>query len=130
MKMGRGALYALLKENVVEIRFHRRHGKPGWKDYRRMLATTDTTLLNSAPGRLALHFKPPHGPPPFNAADYNLVTAWDLFWQEYRNVSCENCDVITIIPIKTAEDKTKFWEYFNHYLESMSAGQKISFMNT
>ena len=130
MKMGRTALYTLLKENVVAIRFHRRRQKAGWKDYRRMLCTTDTALLNSAPGRLALHFKPPGGPPPFNPTDYNLVTAWDLFWQEYRNISCESCDVITIMPIKTPEDKAKFWEYFNHYLESMGAGQKISFMNT
>ena len=129
MKIGRTALFMLLKENVVELKFHRRHKKPGWNDNRRMLCTTNTKILNSAPGRIALHFKPPHGPPPFNAANYNLVTAWDLFWQEYRNISCEACDVITVMPIKTTEEQDEFWQYFNHYLESMGGGQKTNFMN-
>lgn len=129
MKLTRGGLYALLKENVVELKFRRRNKKQGWSDNRRMLATTDTSLLNSAPGRIALHFKPPSQPPPFNPASHNLVTAWDLFWQEYRNISCESVEVITVIPIKSTDDKQNFWNYFNKYLESMSAGQKIGFMN-
>lgn len=130
MRVTRSGLYTMLNSNVVELRFNRRDIKPGWKTYRRMLATTSRQLLNGAPGLLALHFEPPKGPPPFNRASKNLVCAWDLFWQEYRLISCEAVDVVTLFPVVTVEDQNKFWNYFNQYLISMSPQNKISFMNT
>lgn len=129
MKATRPFLYSALQNNVVELRFARRHMKPGWKGYRRMLCTNAMHILNSAPGRLALHFKPPSQPPPFNPNSFNLVTTWDLFWQEYRNINCDQCDVITMMPVVSKEDIDKFWNYFNMYLESMSPGDKVNFMN-
>lgn len=130
MKVTRPFLESALRSNVVELRFRRRNAKPGWKSYRRMLCTNAINILNSAPGRIALHFKPPSQPPPFVPASYNLVTTWDLFWQEYRNISCEAVDAITVMPVSTKEDIDKFWNYFNLYLESMAPGQKVTFMNT
>lgn len=130
MRANRPFLESALNTNVVELRFRRRRTKPGWKGFRRMLCTNNRTILNSAPGRIALHFDPPTSQPPFTPSNYNLVTTWDLFWQEYRNINCDACDIITIIPVNTEEEIASFWNYFNLYLESMSPGQKINFMNT
>lgn len=129
MKVTKAFLQSALNTNVVELRFRRRNPKPGWKGFRRMLCTNNRVILNSAPGRIALHYSPPSQFPPFIPGNYNLVTAWDLFWQEYRNINCDACDVITLIPVVTEEDIKKFWEYFNIQLESMSPGQKVAFMN-
>lgn len=122
-------LKALSKQNIVELRFRRRHMKPGWNDWRRMLCTNATYILNSAPGHIALHFKPPTHPPVVIEGQYNMVCMWDLMWQEYRYVGCEAVDVVTVIPVKTKEEQDAFWQYFNNYLQSLSPQQKLSFMN-
>lgn len=126
MRVSQVQLLALLESNVLELRFFRRHSKPGWNDARRMLVTNDKLILNSAPGQLALHFKPPTHAPTYNWRVKNLACAWDLFWQDYRMIPVESCDVITIIPTRPPE---KFWDYFNLYLQAMSPSDKIQFMN-
>ena len=83
MRVSQVQLLALLESNVLELRFFRRHSKPGWNDARRMLVTNDKLILNSAPGQLALHFKPPTHAPAYNWRVKNLACAWDLFWQDY-----------------------------------------------
>jgi len=127
MRVSRGQLIALLEGNVLELRFYRRHPKPGWNDIRRMLVTNDQQILNSAPGKLALHFKPPTHAPAYNYHMRNLACGWDLFWQQYRMVPAESCDVITIIPTRPPE---KFWNYFNLYLQAMTPNDKIQFMSS
>ncbi len=129
MRLTWSSLKMLSKQNVLELKFLRRHPKPGWKPTRRMLCTNATNILNSAPGHIALHFKPPTHPPVVSEAQHNMVTVWDILWQEYRNVSCEWVDVITVIPVKTKEEQANFWQYFTKYLESMSADNKLVFMN-
>lgn len=126
MRVTQGQLLALLKHNVLEIRFYRRVPKTGWNATRRMLVTNDSSILNSAPGRLALHFKPPTHAPSYNWAIKNLGCAWDLFWQDYRMIPVESCDIVTIIPTSPPE---KFWDYFNLYLQAMSPSDKVQFMN-
>jgi hypothetical protein len=126
MRVSQGQLLALLERNVLELRFFRRHAKPGWNNTRRMLVTNDRTILASAPGRLALHFKPPTHPPAYNWATRNLACGYCLFWQEYRMIPVESCDVVTVIPTIPEE---KFWNYFNLYLQAMSPSDKIQFMN-
>lgn len=127
MRVSQGQLLALLENNVLELRFFRRRNKPGWNGARRMLVTNDKQILNSAPGRLALHFNPPTHAPAYNWRGKNLGCAFDLLWQEYRMIPVESCDVITIIPTKPPE---KFWEYFNIYLQAMSPSDKVQFMNS
>ena len=39
MRVSQVQLLALLESNVLELRFFRRHSKPGWNDARRMLVT-------------------------------------------------------------------------------------------
>lgn len=125
MRVSQGQLLALLENNVLELRFFRRNPKPGWPPSRRMLATNDKSILNTAPGRISLHFKPPTHAPAYNWRTRGLACAWDCMWQEYRMIPVESCDVITIIPTKPPEH---FWNYFNLYLQSMSPMAKIEFM--
>ena len=114
MRVSQGQLLALLESNVLELRFYRRRSKLGWPPTRRMLVTNDSKLLNSAPGRLALHFKPPTHAPAYDWQSKNLACGFDLMWQEYRMVPVESCDIVTIIPTSPPE---KFWNYFNIYLQ-------------
>ena len=118
-------LLQLFQHNVVEIKFNRRRLKANFPFSRRMLCTNDTLILNSAPGQIALHFKPPHTSPKYNWIQYNLVCTWDLFWADWRMVPCESCDVVRVFPTKPAEE---FWNYFNLYLQSLSPQQKLDFM--
>jgi len=83
-------------------------------------------MLNSAPGQIALHFKPPVMPPPYPWIQKNLVCSWDIFWQDWRMIPCESVDVITIMPTRPPDE---FWAYFNLFLENMSPQDKIVFMN-
>ena len=126
MRVSQAQLLALLESNVLELRFYRRHPKQGWADTRRMLVTNDRMILDTAPGKLALHFKPPTHAPAYNWRMKNLACGWDLFWQQYRMIPAESCDVVTIIPTRPVE---KFWEYFNLYLQAMGPNDKIQFMN-
>lgn len=119
------SLLQLLQHNVVELKFNRRRVKEAFPQSRRMLCTNDTKILNSAPGQLALHFKSPTHPPKYNWIQYNLVCTWDLFWADWRMVSCESCDVVRVFP--TAPE-IEFWNYFNLYLQTLSPQQKLDFM--
>jgi hypothetical protein len=125
MRVSQGQLMALLESNVLELRFFRRHFKPGWNDARRMLVTNDKQILDTAPGRIALHFKTPTHAPAYNWRVKNLVCGFDILWQEHRMIPAESCDIITIIPSRPPE---KFWNYFNLYLQAMSPSDKIQFM--
>lgn len=128
MRLGRIGLLAVLQNNVAELRFLRRHEKPGYKDYRRMLCTNDRKLLNSVPGRKVLNFFPPTGHLKYNPAAKNLVPAWDIFMQNFRMINCDDVEVIAII--KSSPDPNPFWKYFYESLYNMSSDQKAQFMNT
>jgi hypothetical protein len=89
-----------------------------------MLCTNAFQLLNSAKGRTALNFKPTGQSPTYNPTSKNLILTWDIFEQDYRAISMDSCDLISIIP---ANDL--FWEYFVNKLKPMSASEKVAFMN-
>ncbi len=127
MRVTRNGLQALVAQHAVELRFRRRHAKPGWKDHRRMLCTTDRTLLTSKAGRGIFNFTPTIGQLSYNAPAYNLVIAFDIFMQAWRAINCDEVEVISAIKTTPPE---KFWEYFNTHIIQMTAEQKMSFMNT
>ena len=125
MRMNQSTLLATLDQSVVELVFRRRRPKDNWPGFRRMLCSNDRMILNSPPGHLALHFRPPTHPPAYDWRSKNLVCAWDLFWQDYRMISVESCDVVSILPTRPPE---QFWTYFNTFLQNMTPGAKEAFM--
>jgi hypothetical protein len=124
MKTTLPSLKALLIENVCEVVFVRRRPKANKPPLRRMLCTLDERILNSTNGRLSLNYKPTSGLMPYNAESKNLLPVWDIFMQDWRMVSMDNCDLVTTIK---EED---FWKYFNDTLLPMSPAQKSAYMDS
>ena len=130
MKLTYQGLIALLQQSVVEVRFKRRKNKMGWKSYRRMLCTNNLPLLSSPEGRLAFNYRPTKGHSlGFNPKAKGLVVSWDLMWQDYRMISLDAYDVVSIVPVKNPEELAAWWVYFNENLQDMSGGEKVRFMD-
>lgn len=117
-KIGLASLKQTLQGNVCEIRFAKRREA----SFRNMLCTLDQSILNSVNGRTTLNFKPPAGPPKYSPESKNLLLVWDIFMQDWRMVSMDNCDLIKTI---NSED---FWEYFNNNIFNMTVEEKNQFM--
>lgn len=123
--MTRTELENKLLTNVIDLRFVRRRPVAGKAPTRRILCTKSGDLLNSVNGRIALNYRAPSSPPDYDVKGKNLVTVWDIFMQDYRNISVEGVQVLNIIP---ANDE--FWKYFNENLRSMTAANKLAFMGS
>ena len=126
MRVSRSALSLLLMNHVAEIRFTRRNEKLGYNRQRRMLCTNDRLLLMSSVGQRVLNYIAPTGRLPYNAASKNLLIVWDIFYQNYRAVNCNDCDLVAVIKSTPADD---FWKYFQEKISSMSGNNKAQFMN-
>lgn len=132
-KVGRIELTRLLNNTACEIIFERRRPEraPGRPSIRRMICTNSEAIfnhplngINGASGN-KLNFRRPYsGRPKIDEAKYNLVVVWDIFMQDYRNVSMENCHVRQIIP-----DNDTFWKYYNAVLVQLSSDEKSDFMD-
>ena len=81
-------------------------------------------MLNSENGRLTLNFRPTSNFQDYNPAVKNLIIVWDIFMQNYRQINCDNVDLIETIP---ANDE--FWEYYVDKIENMTQQEKINFQN-
>lgn len=114
----------LLRDNVCELFILRRHPKPGWKRYRRMLCTNNLNLLMSSNGYNILGFKPAISPDPMKRKPYNLITVWDIFMQDYRCVNLDECYLV-----KTHIANDKFWDTFNKEFYPMSTEEKLIYMD-
>ena len=122
----------LFARAVVEVVFGRRNMVPGQPLTRRMLATTNWSLLKSTIGMATLHFRPPSGPPPYNPARYNLLTVYDIFWQDFRNINLDGFsakNIVAVMPCRNEKEIEEFWRYFSENILNMSASQKQKFMN-
>jgi len=124
MRVSLLTLKQTLENNVAEIKFQRRKPKPGAPLFRRMLCTNSQSLLNSSKGRTALNYMSPKTGVKYNPDAKNIVITWDIFMQDFRCVSLESCDLISLIP---AGDE--FWLYFTEKVARMSAGEKQTFMS-
>lgn len=122
-------LKGLLLTHLVELVLIRRIPKDGWNPARRMLCTNSRELLTSMAGKIALNFHPPKGPPTYPAAQHRLVTAWDILWQDYRQINMESYEIVSTMPVKTPEEIDNFWKYFNEVLQKMTPEAKKKFMN-
>lgn len=127
MRIGASTLTVLLENNVLEIKFKRRRIKPGAPATRRMLCTNCAILLNSEAGRTTLHYRPSGNNIKFSPGAKNLVIAWDIFKQDYRAISVDNCELISQMPV--SGDGADFWEYFNTTIYPMTPQQKEAFFN-
>lgn len=127
MKIGASTLRVLLENNVLEIKFKRRRPKPGAPSTRRMLCTNSPVILQSDAGRATLHYRSSHQTPNYSPASKNIVIAWDIFKQDYRAISVDNCELISQMPV--SGDGRDFWEYFNSTIYPMSPAQKQAFFN-
>jgi hypothetical protein len=125
MLISQTSLAAVLKSNVCEIKFLRRRPKLGKSPFRRMVCTNANQLLLDIDGRLTLNYAPPKKLPKFNLNEKNVVIAWDVLMQDFRAISCDNCELIKTVPANE-----EFWEYFKNELSVMSAGQKMMFMDS
>ena len=127
MKIGASTLRVLLENNVVEIKFKRRRPKPGAPPTRRMLCTNSPVILQSEAGRKTLNFERAGGGMKYNPAAKNIVMAWDVFKQDYRAISVDNCELISQMPV--SGDGSDFWQYFNETIYPMTPGEKEAFFN-
>ena len=124
MIVQRATLDNVLLNNVCDIRFLRRRSVAGKAATRRMWCTKSYSLLNSVNGKVSLNYNPPTHPKQVNESLKNVLVVWDIFMQDYRTISFEQCDLIQQVP---ADDS--FWKFFNDNLYIMSTEQKINFMN-
>lgn len=123
-------LEKLLSENVVELKFRRRHKKGGHPPTRRMFCTTSMPLLNNIVGKSTLKYRPPKGVGlPYVPIQKGLVVCWDIFMQDFRQIPLESVDVIRTWPLKTEDDISQFWGYFMDIVHPMTPEQKTRFMD-
>ena len=127
MKVGASTLRVLLENNVLEIKFKRRRVKPGAPATRRMLCTNSPIILQSEAGRTTLNYQQSFTAPKYSPASKNLVIAWDIFKQDYRAISADNCELISQMPV--SGDGKEFWQYFNETIYPMTPAQKQAFFN-
>lgn len=126
-RIGRIELSNLLLHNACEILFVRRRpnrakSRPAT---RKMLCSNSMELLNSENGIRSLNFHFPKGPKQIDESYHNVVVTWDIFMQDYRNVSMDECFLIKSIP-----DDDTFWNYYNEVLLKMSPTEKLQFMDS
>lgn len=125
MIVARPTLVTLLQQKVLELKYTRRVQRPDKPPTRRMLCTNNQQLLMSENGLSVLKYKPSGGQPNHNHALHNTIPTWDIMVQDYRTISADNVDVITVF-----EPDDSWWTYFNESILPMSADQKLNFLNS
>lgn len=125
MIVGRPTLMSLLNQKVLELKYTRRILRPDKPPTRRMLCTNNQQLLMSENGLSVLNYRPAGGRLRHNQALHNTVVTWDILMQDYRTVSADNCDVVTVF-----EPDDSWWKYFNESVLPMTSEQKITFINS
>ena len=119
--------------HVVELAAVRR-GEPKKGEIRAFLCTNNFGLLNGIAGKTALRFRAPtkrnvlyaNGRTP---ESHQLITVWDIFMQDWRNINLRQYQVMDAMPLKTREDIVDFWAYFTYVLKPMTSNEKTAFMD-
>mgnify|MGYP003328847587 CR=1 FL=1 len=125
MIVARPTLVSMLNQKILEVKYTRRIPKPGSAMTRRMLCTNNQQVLMSENGLSVLNYRPTGGVPKHNHSMHNTIPVWDILVQDYRTISADNCDVITVF-----EPDDSWWRYFNESILPMSADQKLTFLNS
>jgi hypothetical protein len=124
-KLSLGGLKSLCETHLVELKFIRRNKTSLNIPTRRMLCTRDMRILNSELGKITFNFIPPSSTPAYNATSKNLLTVFDIIFQDWRNIPVENTMVIMAIP---TNPQKIFWEYFDRVLRKMTKKEKQNFI--
>lgn len=125
-RIKRTELQRLLKSNVCDLLVVRRRPEraPGRPELRQMLCTNSMELLRSENGLRVLNYSGSFEPKKVDERKHNLVVTWDIFMQDYRNVSMDLCYLVQKIP---ADDN--FWKFFNENIFPMSPNEKMRYMD-
>jgi hypothetical protein len=141
--VSKSELKALLQNNVCEVVFVRRRPErapvPPRVNIRRMICTNSFSLLASYNAKISLNFRLPKTGRRIDESKHDIVCAWDILMQDYRNISISTpespftnkgpskstCYLRQTIP---ADDT--FWKYYNDVLIKMSPEQKLNFMDS
>jgi hypothetical protein len=118
-------LQSLCETHLVELKFIRRLRSNSNIPTRRMLCTRDMRILNSELGKMTFNFILPSKSPPYDASSKNLLTVFDIIFQDWRNIPVENTLVVMAIP---TNPQKIFWEYFDRVLRKMTKKEKQSFI--
>jgi hypothetical protein len=116
----------LCESHVVELVFNTRDRRN--PRMRRMMCTLNRSLLNSTFGKVSLRFKPPSQTPPYNAESKGLVTVWDIFRQDWRNVPVKAAFIMPQPHTMKAEPVEDFIEYFDKVIRPMTFDQRKQFI--
>ena len=127
--MSHSGLKEVLQDSVVEVAFVRRIPKLGYTPSRRMLCTNSRMLLDNIESKIALRFRAPMGSLPYNADAKGLITVWDIMWADWRHISVESHDVISIMPVRTDEEILQFWAYFDQFLSKLDPQARANYGN-
>jgi hypothetical protein len=138
--VSRGELDALLRNNVCEVVFVRRRPErapvPPRTYIRRMLCTNSFSLLTSYNAKISLNFRLPRTGRRIDGIKHDIVCAWDIFEQDYRNISISTPESpftrkgpskSTCYLRQTIPDDDTFWKYYNDVLLKMTPEQKRNF---
>lgn len=125
-KLRRSELQSLLKNNICDLLIIRRRPEraPGRPIVRQMLCTNSMEILRSENGLRVLNYRGSFEPKKVNERKHDLVVTWDIFMQDYRNVSMDMCYLVQKIP---ADDN--FWQFFNENIYPMSPNEKLRYMD-
>ena len=122
----RTELQRLLKSNICDLMIVRRRPEraPGRPELRQMLCTNSMEILRSFNGETTLNYQGSLEPKKINERQHNIVVAWDIFMQSYRNISMDMCYLVQQMP---ADDT--FWPFFNEKIYPMSPNEKLRYMD-
>lgn len=125
VKISRPNLLNILKKNVCELYFLKRHDVKFRPSDRNMVCTNSYELLNSANGRRVLNYRAPHSIPHFDPVAKGLIITWDILQMNYRCVNMTYCFLI-----REYESHDEFWETFNNKFYPMSPLDKLVWMDS
>jgi hypothetical protein len=120
------ALFRRLRKSVCIVRFKRRHPKPGFSNYRRMVCTLNVEILNTEPWKKVLRYKQPKGYPKYKPREKNLIIVYDILKRDFRCINCDNVKLLEEVPADWGTWE-QFW--FNH-IARLRAAEKEEYMDS
>jgi hypothetical protein len=124
-KLTLNGLKSLCETHLVELKFIRRNKTSSNIPTRRMICTRDMRILNSEIGKMTFNFTVPSKAAAYNTTSKNLLTVFDIIFQDWRNIPVENTMVVMAVP---TNPQKPFWEYFDKVLRNMTKKEKQNFI--